>query len=123
MSNYCVIKLSTGEQIIANVTSKMSDGIMVNDPINVKQIPTVSKTGEIHERVVVSRYCHYTNENVFFFRDRDVIFVKPLKSKFIKYYEDVVKDFGNNDNVQLGEEVDDSEDDPDSFIQSSNLIH
>ena len=119
MSKYSVLKLTTGEQMIVKVASEGRDGVVVLDPIVIKQIPTVTKTGEIHERVMVARYCHYTDDNSFFFRHTDIIFVKPLKSKFNKYYEDAVEDFKAADGLQL----DDNQDDSLDVIQSSNIFH
>jgi hypothetical protein len=119
MSKYSVLKLITGEQMIVKVESESREGVAVLNPIVIKQIPTVTKTGDIHERVMVSRYCHYTNENSFFFRFSDVLFIKPLKSKFEKYYEDVVQDFNSADQLQLDDDQDNLLDD----IQSTNIFH
>ena len=119
MSKYSVLKLTTGEQMIVKVASEGRDGIVVLNPIVIKQIPTVTKTGDIHERVMVARYCHYTDDNSFFFRHSDVVFIKPLKSKFNKYYEDAVEDFNNADKLELSDDQDDVLD----TIQTSNIFH
>lgn len=119
MSKYSVLKLTTGEQMIVKVASEGRDGIVVLNPIVIKQIPTVTKTGDIHERVMVARYCHYTDDNSFFFRHSDVVFIKPLKSKFNKYYEDAVEEFNNADKLELDNDQDDFLD----TIQNSNIFH
>ncbi len=119
MSKYSILKLTTGEQMIVKVDYTTDDGVGVLNPIVIKQIPTVTKTGDIHERVMVARYCHYTDENNFFFRHSDVVFIKPLKNKFYKYYEDAVEDFNNADKLEL----DDSHDDFLDTLQTSNIFH
>lgn len=125
MNDYCVIKLVTGEQLIGEVTDKNHEGFVVANPIVVKQIPTMAKNGDISERVVTSRYCSYTSESTFFFRDRDILFAKPLKESITKHYLNLVKQFFSESNSLYFENdyEEEDEDDENPKEKVSNIIH
>ena len=93
MSEYVVMKLCTGEQILATVVNETLDGISVLDPIQVKMIPMMDQ-GEYVEQVVSNTYCKFTKERQFTFNYKDIIYCKALNPVIVKYYKKLVLAFG-----------------------------
>ena len=93
MSEYVVLKLCTGEQLLAAVENETPDGIMVLDPIQVKMIPMMDQ-GEYVEQVVSNSFCQFTKERQFTFNYKDIIYCKELNPIIVKYYKKLVLAFG-----------------------------
>lgn len=121
MRDYCVIKLVTGEQLIGEVVNKTREGSLVENPILLKHVPMIGKTGDITERVVTSRYCQYTTETAFFFKDSDVMFLKPLKESLVRHYTNLVKDFAEESELKLDEDYDDEA--IEEVLKGKSIVH
>jgi hypothetical protein len=93
LSEYVVLKLCTGDQLMAAVVNETADGISVIDPIHIKTIP-VMQEGEYVEQVISSIYCQFTKERHFTFNHKDMIYCKQLNPIIVKYYKKLVLAFG-----------------------------
>lgn len=93
MSDYVVMKLTTGEQIIASVVNETLDGITVLDPIQIKAIPMMDE-GEYVEQIMSNPYCQFTKDRQFTFNFKDIIYCKDLNPAIVKYYKKLVLAFG-----------------------------
>ena len=100
MDNYVVLKLITGEQLLATLLNETEDGIVILDPISVRMIPTVG--GTLSEQAVTSLYCQFSDEKMFTFDYKNVIYIKELSSKIVPYYKKLVREF-NDENRQTHE--------------------
>ena len=100
MDNYVVLKLVTGEQLIGTLVNETDDGIVVLDPISVRMIPTVG--GSLSEQAVTSLYCQFSDDKVFTFDYKNVIYCKDLSSKIVPYYKRLVREF-NDENRETHE--------------------
>lgn len=93
MSEYVVLKLCTGDQLMAEVANETLDGISVLNPIQVKSFP-VMQDGEYGEQVVSNRYCPFSEDPQFTFNYKDIIYCKDLNPVIVKYYKKLVLAFG-----------------------------
>jgi hypothetical protein len=93
LSEYVVLKLCTGEQLLAEVANETLDGISVFNPIQVKTIP-IMQEGEYGEQVISNRYCTFSNDIQFTFNYKDIIYCKDLNPVIVKYYKKLVLAFG-----------------------------
>lgn len=100
MDNYVVLKLITGEQLLATLLNETDDGVVILDPITVRMIPTVG--GSLSEQAVTSLYCQFSDDKSFTFDYKNVIYIKELSSKIVPYYKKLVREF-NDENRQTHE--------------------
>lgn len=94
MSDYIVIRLCTGDQLLAEVDHVTTEGITVLNPIQVKTVPALDENGEYVEQMISNRFCQFTSETEFTFNHKDVLFYKDLNHVLIKYYKKLVLAFG-----------------------------
>ena len=81
-----VIKLSTGEQIIAQLINQTPDGIIVLRPITLKYV-TVLVEGSMSERITTQLYCPVSDQESFVFDARHCIYVNRLHPRIIPHYK------------------------------------
>jgi hypothetical protein len=91
------MKLCTGEQLMATLVKEYDDGILVQDPIQVKMVP-MTVDGEYVEQAISNSYCQFTEDKEFFFKDKDMVYYKPLHPGIVKYYSKLVLAFGEERN-------------------------
>lgn len=126
MSDYVVLKLCTGEELLGELLNDAVDGISVLNPIEVRSIPQWNK-GELQEHVVSKLYCKFSDDHRFTFNNKDVVYCKDLTPSTIRYYKKLVFAFLSNKS-----EVDEAYEEPDNeelekfqeFIKSNGIkIH
>lgn len=93
MSEYVVLKLCTGEQLLATLLNETEEGITLLEPIQVKLIPMFDE-GEYVEQAITNNYCQFTQDRRFTFNWKDVIYSKELDPVMVKYYKKLVHAFG-----------------------------
>ena len=126
MSDYVVLKLCTGEELLGELLNDAVDGISVLNPIEVRSIPQWNK-GELQEHVVSKLYCKFSDDHRFTFNNKDVVYCKDLTPSTIRYYKKLVFAF-----LSYKSEVDEAYEEPDNeelekfheFIKSNRIkIH
>lgn len=98
MNEFTVFKLITGEQVIATLLNDIEDGIVVLNPIIVKMIYMV-KDGDHIEQAVTSKFCQFSEDNIFAFHHRNLIYRKKLDPEMVSYYIRIVKALDEEDNT------------------------
>jgi hypothetical protein len=93
LSEYVVLKICTGEQLLATLLNETLDGVTILDPIQVKLIPMYDE-GEYVEQAITNNYCQFSQDRSFTFHWKDVIYCKELDPVMIKYYKKLVLAFG-----------------------------
>lgn len=86
MNDHVVIKLCTGETILAVLINETQHGIVIIDAISIKCIPGIYE-GDLIEQTVVSIFCPFSADLQFTFNNKDILFCKPLRDDMIKYYK------------------------------------
>lgn len=91
--SFIVLKLNTGEQLMAILEQEDATHIQIIDPMIIRTIPIVS---EGREHVTAHPYCQFTGDNVFDIEKKNVIFIKPLLRTMIPHYLRIVKEHENS---------------------------
>jgi hypothetical protein len=86
LSKYVVLKITTGETIIAELLVASHHSVIVRRPVQVRLVPSI-KDGSIAEEPVISIYCSFTYDEQFEFKNDNVVYCKPLIEKIIPFYE------------------------------------
>jgi hypothetical protein len=99
---YVVMKLNTGEQIMAILEDETENKFQIIDPMVIKTIPVIS---EGREHITAHPYCQFTDDNVFDIDKKDVVFIKPLKEIMIPHYKRIVLMHDQEGEVQTAERL------------------
>lgn len=86
-----IIRLVTGEQLIAKILNHTSDGILVFRPIVLKYYPAI-ENGKVGEKLTTALFCPLSCDESFVFDVRHCISVSKLHSKIVPHYENVSED-------------------------------
>lgn len=86
VTDYVVMKLISGEQILAAVTAEFDESVVVVFPLVLKSIPAV-KNGAIYEKIATAEFCSFTDDKEFNIHRKDIIFIKPMKKNVALMYQ------------------------------------
>lgn len=86
---YVILKLTTGEQMMAVLQEEDEQNIMIDYPIVIK---TIMDYDEGKERVTVSPLCAFTSEQSCVISKHNVLYIKKLHYVFIPHYQKIVKE-------------------------------
>lgn len=81
--NYVVIKMISGETVMATFESEDEKYVKVEKPI---QIKTVVVPGINREQVHAAPYCQFSDSTSFILEKSHIIYIKKLHKEFIKHY-------------------------------------
>lgn len=86
MTQYVFLKLVTGEQIMATMLSDDEHSVTIEFPMQIRMFPTLEETGLI-EQITSGPYCQFTEDKIFMFNRKDVLFCKKLHQAVVPHYE------------------------------------
>lgn len=89
---YIVIKLVTGEQIMAVKRNESNNSITIEYPMLIKSYPFMNN-GEMSEHVTASPYCKFTDDKLFEFKKSDIVFEKKVHKYAIPFYVRLVNEY------------------------------
>lgn len=95
MKAFVVLKLTTGEQLMATLRAEDDKYIDIANPMQVRIFPTVQE-GHRAEQVTVIPFCNFTTERDFTIPKTCVMFVKPLATNLIPSYLNIVRQYSNS---------------------------
>ena len=84
--DFVIIKLSTGEQLLAIRTIEDKDNISCEFPFLLRNYPRITKDGGIIEQVTAGPFCSFANNRQFTFAKKDVVLCKKLHTFAIPFY-------------------------------------
>ena len=90
---YIVMKLATGEEVVAHMIKEDDYEICVLFPMIVKQIQRVGPMGRAFEQIVLSPYTYFAADDEYTFHKHQIIFVKDLDPKYEAEYNHAIDDF------------------------------
>ena len=90
---YIVMKLATGEEVVAHMIKEDDYEISVLFPMIVKQIQRVGPMGRAFEQIVLSPYTYFAADDEYTFHKHQIIFVKDLDPKYEAEYNHAIDDF------------------------------
>lgn len=86
---YIIMKLTTGEQVMAVLKEEDELNIMIDHPMLMK-ITQVFETGKEH--ITASPLCAFTNDQTFIISKSNVLFIKKLHHVFVPHYQKLVSE-------------------------------
>jgi hypothetical protein len=86
---YVVMKLTSGEQVMAVLQEEDEEHIMIENPMVMK---TVISLEEGKEHITASPLCAFTDEQSFILPKRNILFIKKLHHVFVQHYKRIVAD-------------------------------
>ena len=104
MSDYQVIKLSNGENLICDVISDSDTTLNVKSPLKMETLSKFTKTGVVESLSLVRWMQPYCDEQKFTLSKSTVILNSPVSIGLGKYYEFILKKMDGLDIPQPSEE-------------------
>ena len=107
---YVVIKLTSGEQVMAVLRQEDDAHVLIEHPMIMKTIVNF-EAGKEH--LTASPLCAFTDESEFVLPKTNILFIKKLHHVFIPHYQRIVKDHedstlfipaGQQDTLSWGDE-------------------
>ena len=90
-----VIKLVTGEQLIARLLNHTDDGVMIFRPIVLRYYPAI-QNGREGEKIATSLFSPMSSDESFVLDIRHCITISKLHSKIVPHYENVSEELYNS---------------------------
>ena len=104
MSDYQVIKLSNGENLICDVISDSDTTMLVRSPLKMETLSKITKSGVIESLSLVRWMQPFCDEKKFTLSKSTVILNSPVSIGLGKYYEFILKKMDGLDIPQPSEE-------------------
>lgn len=86
---YVVLKLCSGEQVMAILRKEDDDRILLETPMVMRSIPVI-ETGREH--ITAHPLCQFSDDKTYVILKRDVMFCKKLHHVFVPHYIKIVKE-------------------------------
>ena len=88
---FVILKLVSGEQVMATLTNEDEIFIELDKPMVIKMIPFIER-GKAHEHVTAVPLCQFASDTNFKILKRNVMFVKKLHKVLIPHYNRIVSE-------------------------------
>jgi hypothetical protein len=87
---YVVVKLISGEQMMAVLIDEDDDFIIVDHPMCIRMIPVLA---ENKEHLTAYPLCHFAEDTSFVLDKKNCIYVKKMHHVFVKHYQRIVNEY------------------------------
>jgi hypothetical protein len=92
--HFVIVKLVSGEQVMATLTSEDATTVELQYPMVIRMIPFVD--GErAHEHVTAAPLCQFSDDKTFRIPKTNIMFVKKLHEVLIPHYNRIVDEHEN----------------------------
>lgn len=108
MNEYVVIKLVSGELVIARLLHETVEGIHIVNPLQVKMIPVMTEN-DYGETAISSKFCQFTEETEFIFNTEHMVYCKPLNPRMIPLYDRLIESFNKESSEALEESTEEDQ--------------
>jgi hypothetical protein len=103
---YVVLRLVSGDELMAVLESEDEHYIQLLNPISVRTIPLVA---EGKEHVLTTPFCQFTKDPTFILDKKHVLFVKQLANAMIPHYLQVVENYSHAENFRPATDFEDQD--------------
>lgn len=90
--SYIIMRLTTGEQVMATLDAEDHNYIHVSHPLVVKMTPVI-EDGRMAERVTAQPFCQFSTDKYYDIPKTCVMFVKPLHQGLVSHYLRIVESY------------------------------
>lgn len=116
--DYVFVKLLNGDSLMAKKLFENNEVITIESPMLIRLFPRLEKDGLV-EQITSGPYCQFTEDTVFTFQKKDVLFAKKLNEIMIPHYERML-DEHEEDEEPAEQETDETVED---IAKSVDLLH
>ena len=103
MTEYQILKLLSGEEIICDVVSKEHPRTFeIKEPLRVNVLPKVTKYG-IEESISLQRWIHFSHENTYNIDKNKVMVITQASTGLSKFYEHCITMMEKEGDIQQRE--------------------
>lgn len=90
MSNYVVVKLVSGETVMATFDGEDDKFIKIEKPIQIRttMIPEIQK-----ESISAAPLCQFSESTSFVLEKAHIVYIKKLHTQFVKHYMNFIKSY------------------------------
>ena len=88
---YVVVKLVSGESIMATLEAEDENYVELHSPITIRTIP-VQRGEQIAERVTAQPFNPYSDDKIYYISQANILYMKPLHETFISHYRRFVSE-------------------------------
>ena len=92
-NEYVIIRLASGEQVMALKTAESDRTVTLLYPMQIKTYPRQRDDGTITETVAGAPFCHFADEKVFTINKNFIVFENHLHPKLVQFYTDMVDQY------------------------------
>jgi hypothetical protein len=86
MTDYVYVRMLNGDQLMATKVYENNDVITIENPMLIRLFPRLEEGGLV-EQITSGPYCQFTDDRVFTFQKKDILFAKKLNEIMIPHYE------------------------------------
>jgi len=87
--NFVIVKLVSGEQVMATLTSEDAETIELHYPMIIRMIPFI-ENDHTHEHVTAAPLCQFSEDKLYKISKTSVMFIKKLHDILIPHYNRIV---------------------------------
>lgn len=109
-NEYVIIRLASGEQVMALKTAESDRTVTLLYPMQIKTYPRQRDDGTITETVAGAPFCHFADEKIFNINKDFIVFENHLHPKLVPFYTDMVDQYEAKEDDHPGSESDEEED-------------
>ena len=108
-NEYVIIRLASGEQVMALKTSETDTTVTLLYPMQIKMYPRQREDGSISETVAGAPFCHFADEKIFNINKNYIVFENHLHPKLVPFYTDMVDQYEATEHEHPGAEQEEEE--------------
>lgn len=92
--HYVILKLITGEQVMAVLEHETQDSVIINFPMLLRLFPIINDQSS-HEHVTATPYCKFAADSNLTIFKQNILFIKKLHHVLIPHYMHLVNEAEN----------------------------
>ena len=120
---FIVVKLSTGETILATMVEQDDRSLTIEYPLEMKWTPSENAGGVVEYKLTAMTYCPFTVDRTFIFRIGDIQHVNHMNQTMIESYMSLVMVKPKEDGLGKLDPVVDQDDAEITSIDPGRIIH
>ena len=87
MTDVKILKLSSGEEIICNISTNEKNHMKVDRPMKLNAFPKLTKDGSLEESLSLQRWIHFSETNSYDVPKSQIIVITAASYGLSKFYE------------------------------------
>jgi hypothetical protein len=122
---FVFLKLLNGEQLMAIKREEDKESITIEFPMQIRLFPRLEESGLV-EQITSGPYCQFTEDRIFTFSKKDILFAKRLHELMVPHYHRMLQEHESEvevDKIQAEEGNLESEEDVNYIAEAVERLH